>query len=261
MAKKKRDALIGGVDFELDFDLDDFDIDVEIEPAATRIIKPRMDVRSVSHRLTYRHAAELAEDIDLQKGARTFLWVDGSFYFGDLLEALVQKRHIGLKKLYISTLSLNQENVDSIKNLLMFTKVERVVLLLSGFFYSHYKFDLVPYMYHELDIDDRVQIAFCNTHCKIITFETSLGNYYTMHGSANLRSSNSLEQLMVEEGEELYRFNADIMESIASAYGTIDHSVKRDVRDAESWAAVLEAVQEREGKKKRRKAPTKEERV
>ncbi|MDD3410287.1 MAG: hypothetical protein PHY12_05715 [Eubacteriales bacterium] len=240
---------IDKIDFELDFDLSDFVADFDAEPTQSRILKPKMDIKSISHRVAYRKAEEMAEQIDLSKGARTFCWVNGSFYFGDLIEALVAKRGVGIKNLYVSTLSLNQENVDSLHNVItLLPTLEHVTLLLSGYFYSHYKYDLVPYLYEKLDIADKTQIAFCNTHCKIICIETAKGNFYTIHGSANLRSSNSIEQIMFEEGKELYDFNAQIMDGIAEAYGTIDHSVQREVRGMQSWQAVADAAKSAEAR-------------
>lgn len=233
------------IDFELDFDLGDFELvkDGEKEAAPrTRILKPRIDVRSVSQRVCYKNAQKMAAQIDLSPGARTFAWVSGDFIFGDLLEALVVKKRIDPRRIYICSLGMSQDNIDSLKNILCATRVEKLTVLLSGYFYSHERDRLIPYLYEQLDVGDVTQVAFANYHCKIIAVETWHGHYFTIHGSANMRSSNSIEQIVVEEGEELYRFNADIMEQQARLYGTIDHSVPSGyyIRRNAAWQAAAE---------------------
>lgn len=101
------------IDFELDFDLGDFDLTLGEESEdeggfKTRIMRPKMNVKNVSHKVVYRNAEKLAEKIDLTEGARTFAWVSGDFIFGDLLEALVMKKHISPKKIYICSLGMSQ---------------------------------------------------------------------------------------------------------------------------------------------------------
>ena len=260
------------MDFELDFDLGDFDFDVdgskelakeaskkavqdpeELEPVPqedVRILKPKIDVSSVCRFVSFANAEEFARQISLESGDRTFAWVSGSFIFGDIIEALMTARNVGIKKLHITSLSFSQENIDSLKNvmLMMGDELERLVLVLSGYQYSHEKFNLVPYMYEELD-DERniVQIAFGGWHCKIVEIETSSGHTISIHGSANLRSSNSIEQIMVEiDNKELHQFNVDIMERIAERFGTINykapHTRLKRIEGRQAWELSEEAV-------------------
>lgn len=243
-------AFDSAIDFELDFDLDDFDLTLGEESEdeggfKTRIMRPKMNVKNVSHKVVYRNAEKLAEKIDLTEGARTFAWVSGDFIFGDLLEALVMKKHISPKKIYICSLGMSQDNIDSLRNIIEWTDLEQLTILLSGYFYSHEKERLIPYLYKELDVGKKTQVVFSNYHCKIITVETFPGHFFTIHGSANMRSSNSIEQIVIEEGEELYRFNADIMDEQARLYGTINHDVPQNyyIRRDAAWQAVRESSQ------------------
>ena len=236
------DTNIIGLDFDLDFDLSDFDLLDDMADALDaapqqRILRPRMAKDDdVFHKTLFANAELFADQIDLTPGSRTFAWLSGTFIFGDIVEALVTRRGVGVKNLYVATLSLSQDNIDSLKNvmLLMGDDLEKLILVVSGYQYSHEKYNLVPYMYEELDDGtDRVQIAFGGWHAKIITLETVLGHTLTIHGSANLRSSNSIEQIMVEcDNHDLHRFNADIMQHIADRFGTINykapwHKLKR----------------------------------
>lgn len=221
-----------GIDVELDFDADDFDLIDGNAPAPekqrdVRILRPRLDRADLTQRVAYDNAEAFAKQIDLTLGARTFAWVSGNFIFGDIVEALITARRVGVKRLYICSLSFSQENIDSLKNVmqLMGDELQQITLVFSGYQYSHEKYDLVPYMYQELDDpQNRVQIAFGRWHAKIITMETVHGHTITIHGSANMRSSNSIEQLMVEvDDRELHDFNARLMDDIAARFGTINH--------------------------------------
>ncbi|MBQ3326507.1 MAG: hypothetical protein IJG86_01815 [Clostridia bacterium] len=239
------------VDAELDFDLSDFQIFdtdgggfLDESKAQKRILQPRIDVRDISHKVLFESAEKFAQQIDLRENARTFAWVSGNFIFGDIIEALVMKRDMFPKNIFICSLSISQENIDSLKNIiLMCPELERLTIVLSGYFYSHEKYGLVPYMYQELDDDsNKVQIAFGGYHAKVIAIETIYGNTLTIHGSANLRSSNSIEQVMVERGRDLYEFNAAIIEEIATKFGTINYNapsnkIKR-IEGNEAWRVI-----------------------
>lgn len=256
--KQEYDQNVFDIDFDLDFDLSDFDLidamtaDIGHTPEAQeRILRPRIDKNEILHHVMFANAEEFAEQIDLSPNARTFAWLSGNFVFGDIIEALITRRRVGIKRLYISTLSVSQENIDSMKNvmLLMRDELEKIVLVVSGYQYSHEKYNLVPYMYRELDDEsNRVQIAFGGWHTKIIAIETVLGNTLTIHGSANLRSSNSIEQIMVETSRDLFEFNANIMDGIAQRFGTINHNAKyfklKRIEGAEAYAISKEQAKE-----------------
>ena len=127
------------LDDDIDFSVADFSIVDEEEQ--TRIIKPKMAKSAIYNKADFQYARDLAAKICLERNARTTCIVPGNFIFGDLPEALVMYRGIDLKTIYCSTLSLSENNVDSFKNLLLFRNVEKINLMLSGYFYSHYKTD------------------------------------------------------------------------------------------------------------------------
>jgi hypothetical protein len=144
------------------------------------------------------------------------------------------ENNIRAKEMTISTLSMNDNNVDSLANLLNGGFVDRLNLIVSSYFFSHYRTTLVPYIYQELDREDRFQFAVAGSHCKICMMETYSGHHVVMHGSANLRSSSNIEQVMIEEGKALYDFNHEIQLAIVQKYATINH----EVRGGELWQAV-----------------------
>jgi hypothetical protein len=192
--------------------------------------------------LKYRNAELLANDINFNENNRYFVIIDGSFFFGDFIEAFIVKHNIHVKKMTISTLSMNKNNVDSLANLINGNYIDELNLLLSDYFYGHEKHDLIPYIYETLDIDNKFQLSFAGTHCKICIFETVNGRKFVFHGSANLRSSSNIEQIMLEESEGLYDFMDEIQNNILQEYKTINKSL----RGNKLWQKVQNQEKEEE---------------
>ncbi len=242
-------AFDANIDLELDFDLDDFDFgDKQGEPQG-RVMIPRMDKNGITRLVTFENAEAFARQIDLNDGALTYAWVNGSFLFGDIIEALCSARNMRPKAIYICSLGIGQENIDSLRNVMDYFGCERLYMLLSGYFYSHEKFGLIPYLYERLDVDDKFQVAFGNFHAKIICIETHSGHYMTIHGSANLRSSYSIEQLMVEVGQrDIFDFNAGLIQGLCEKYATIDYTKAKIEGKGALWQAVQQEAEKAAGR-------------
>ncbi len=193
--------------------------------------------------VAYEHAREMAREITLDNEHETFAFVSGNFVFGDLLEALVEERRISVRSLGIHTLSLNAENIDSIRNVLEMAPVTRLDVILSNYWYAHeLKTGMVGYLFEQLDLDGLdLRVAFAGTHCKVITVETPKGNVLTMHGSANLRSSGNVEQVHISPDRGLYDFCEGMNRRILDAYDVLNQDNRkrrRTVRRAALWQAM-----------------------
>lgn len=213
---------------ELDFfdlDLNDFDIsgDSKIE---TRVHKPKVFRPRRDSQVKFKDAKKLAKEIDLTKTPRVDCLISGSFIFGDFIEAFMVHHNVKAVKMVISTLSLSQENIDSLKTLLSKGYIDDLTLIVSDYFYSHERNTLVKYAYDELDHDDKFQLAVARTHTKICFFETLGGKKIVLHGSANLRTSDNIEQFTIEINEGLYNFYNEFHGEIISTYKTINKSVR-----------------------------------
>jgi hypothetical protein len=137
--------------------------------------------------------------MEIAPGCRCYAIVDGLFIFGDFIEALIVERGLKVKYMMVSTLTVNENNIDSLALLLDLGHGKQLDMILSGFFYSHERYNLVEYAYKELDKDDRFQMAICDSHCKIVLIGTECGMKLVVHGSANFRSSDNLEHFSLEE--------------------------------------------------------------
>lgn len=212
-------------DFDVDFDLDAFDIR-ETEMEETRYMKPRLYKPIPQKDIKYDNALALARELRLDPGGRANVVVSGSFIFGDFIEAYVTTHNIKIGKMTISTLSMSQENVDSLANLIHGGYVDQLNMIISHYFFSHERGVLIPYIYKTLDIDNRFQLAVAETHTKTVIFDTLGGKKIVMHGSANLRSSNNLEQFTIEDNPELFDFYDDYQSRIIEKYQTIRKPVR-----------------------------------
>jgi hypothetical protein len=203
-------------EFDVDLNLDDFDLQ-DSDPEETRYTKPKLYRPIAQHNIKYDNAVKLARDLYLEPGGRANVVVAGNFIFGDFIEAYIRTHNIKVGTMTITTLSLNQENIDGLEVLMRGGYVDRLNLIISHYFYSHERQVLVPYIYKTLDIDDRFQLAVAGTHTKTVTFDTLGGKKMVIHGSANLRSSNNAE---------LWEFYTDYQSKILDKYKTINHPIR-----------------------------------
>lgn len=222
---------VGGFDLE-DVNLSDFNL-MDGYEEETRIMKPKLYALKRSQ-VMFDNACRLAEDLPWEKGIRYDVIVSGNFIFGDFIEAFIVKNNAKVPRMTISTLSLSQDNVDSLVNLIVGGYVEELNLIVSAYFYSHERGTLIPYIYQELDLDNRFQLAVAGIHTKTCHFETAGGKRIVIHGSANMRSSGNIEQFTIEENGELYEFYDGIYNEIINRYATI----RKPIRQKQLWDVI-----------------------
>jgi hypothetical protein len=217
------------------FQPDDFTARTDIEvqrhrtPPRVRRLHPRM--------VLHRHAQEVAADVfPLAEGERVHLVVPGTFIFGDLIEAAAVAQNWLIEELWIATLSLSQANLESLRNLQCHDYLRDLHLILSEYWYVHNRprGGLVEYIHHLLDSPPQpplpdpdarisVQLSVTCSHAKIVLIRTADGGHYVLHGSANLRSSASIEALCIENDPDLYAFHRGWLGRLESLYHTVNH--------------------------------------
>lgn len=209
----------------------------------SRFIEPHGYQDIPDYKVKYSNAEKLATDIGtLPIGFRAFCILDGKFIFGDFIEALIVKNNWDVEDLTISTLSMSQENVDSLKNLLTGGFVRSLNMLVSHYYFAteRHKGGLIPYIYEQLDTGDAFQLGVASVHTKICMIRTACGKKVTIHGSANLRTSSNIEQIVVEHTPDLYDFSHGTHSAIIEKYRTINKPVRRN----NCWWAILQTEQE-----------------
>lgn len=191
-----------------------------------RYIKPAKVKNIPYKKLKYDKAVDLVNKIDFEALDRVYCIVSGNFIFSDFLEAFIVENNILVEEMTISTLSYSQHNIDSLKALIEGDFIQKLDLIVSDYFYSHERTDLIKYAYKSLDIDDKFQLSAAGTHCKIYQFKTSGGKHIICHGSVNMRSSGNIEQFVIEDNKELYDFNKEYQDKIIERYKTINKSIR-----------------------------------
>lgn len=215
------------LDINIDIDLSGFQLTKGT--FKTRYVKPRISKLKPESCMKYKKAEELAESVDTSSGFRHYSIVDGSFVFGDFIEALIVKNNWYCEEMFISTLSLNENNIDSLENLFNGGYLGKLTLVVSAYFYSHERQPnrLIDYILRSLDKDDRLDLVVTRSHCKICQFSTDKGHKITMRGSANLRSSQNLEQLDIDDNEDIYNINRDHHYDLRVKYGIINKNIEK----------------------------------
>lgn len=198
----------------------------------TRYTQPLPPITGIP--VLYQNAAKLAKDLKVGFGDRYNAIVSGDFVFGDFIGAYIWEHKIKVKKMLVSTLSLNQRNIETFARLADKGFIDKIDMVLSIYFYGNEKYQLIPYLRKKLDKNDRFQLAIAGIHTKIVQFETHDGEKVVIHGSANLRSSGNVEQFTIEENPTLYDFYEDLFGKVMERFGTI----QKDIRHHELWDVI-----------------------
>ena len=227
-------------DFNFDFDVNIIDekSEKDIFGLESDFIKIKVPVIDESY-ICYENAEKLAKEMGMIKSdERIHVMVSGSFIFGDFLEAWIVENNLWIDELTISTLSASQDNFDSINNLIEGEFVEQVNLLLSDYFYAHERRNLIPYLFETLN-KEKTQVAFADLHTKIILIRLNSGEKIIINGSANLRSSATVETFNIEMNDKLYDFHYAYHRNLLDRFAIN----KKSIRGKKTWQAITDTIQ------------------
>lgn len=196
---------------------------IELE---TRYIRQPLRNKLRADQVKYENAGRLARDIGiLHPGERVDALIAGSFIMGDFIMAYLVENKLHAKYMLVSTLSLSERNVLSFAKLIEHGYLDKLDMMLSTYFFANEYHGLIRYLYRELDHDDRFQLAVSDIHTKITMFDTPEGKF-VIHGSANLRSSQNVEQICIENNPELYDFYTDAFTKVIDVHKTIRKPIR-----------------------------------
>ena len=220
------------LDFDLDCDIPGFELEAADLSAAidTDFVKIRRYPRVRPAGVLYERATDLALSMpDLEDGEGIFCIVSGNFIFGDMLEALMVEKNWYAEEIFIATLSMSQENADSLANIFHGDYAREINLIVSDFWYAHerYKGGGIEYI-NQLMEGFNFSLSVAGLHTKIILIKTECGKHIVIHGSANLRSSRNLEQFSAENSKLLYEFNRAWMSKLMAEFKVSRKSLRGD---------------------------------
>ena len=206
-------------DFKIDFSSLSFDLG--FGAAEMESEKEREFIRAaVLNRqpVMFERAIDMARGIDITKDY--FCLVSGGFIFGDLIEALCFVHELRPKAVYMTTLGMSMDNADSIVNLVDCLDCKHVNLIVSNYFTAKERHNLVPYLVQEFT-GRPITVAVLASHCKICLIECEQGNII-ITGSANLSSSNNVEQFDFIHDDTLFSWIKAMLDSIIADFTVID---------------------------------------
>lgn len=170
------------------------------------------------HRVKYDKAAALAKEVaaGIAAGDTIHALLSGNFIFGDFLEALAVENGVKFKRLTLSTLAISDDNVISLHNMLETGFLERLEMVLSSYFWSHNRAN-AQFIYEHLCDTHGARIAVAGIHTKIALIETEKTKII-IHGSANMRSSRTIETITIEQDADLFAFHDTWHQAILDDY-------------------------------------------
>ena len=170
----------------------------------------------IKHNITekmvwYQKAYDLVDEIKINKGETVYCMLTGDFVFGDFIGAFIQNNNLEVKELTIISLSGSKDIYNMFDELMIQGWVAKINLLLSSYYLNTEKIKHTGTIRQLEELSDKhkanFNVYYSRVHQKIILIETKQGGKVVMHGSANLKSCQALEQLMIQENKELYDFN------------------------------------------------------
>ena len=211
------------IDLDIDFDIDfsgkkhSVNKNTLIDDCFIKLKNQKIATKDV----VYDNASFLAKEIKIQRGETIFFNLNGKFIFGDFIGAFIQENNLTVDELTIVSLSGGIDNFEMMEALIDRGWVAKINLILSDYFFrtetAKYTKTIGFLKTLEIKFGDKFNIAYTNMHSKVVLIKTShegKNGYITMQGSANLRSSQSLEQMSIHENKELYDFNYSYFKSL-----------------------------------------------
>lgn len=139
-----------------------------------------------------------------EPGDHTHAILRGDFVLGDLIPAILERGpciHVR-----IATLGLSEYNAETLARLCRAGTIGQITMVVSHYFEQVNKSTVYA------DVR-RILADFCHfvvmrSHAKVITLHTE-HDHWVIEGSANLRSSDNLEQMTVYNDADLLAFHSD----------------------------------------------------
>jgi hypothetical protein len=135
----------------------------------------------------------------------------GDFIFNDLITAVCRTRKP--LALHIATLSMSKANVDSLTAELRAENVGSIAILISNFF-EKTNVAIFEHLTKAAADHPAFTVAVERTHAKVALFQFGKSDRLTIETSANLRSSQNIEQITAIADPRLYDFHRQWLDEL-----------------------------------------------
>jgi hypothetical protein len=158
------------------------------------------------------NARFLLPHLPLLPDDRTHAILRGDFVLCDLIPMILE--HCGrCDHIHIATLGLSAANAEQLAQLVARNLIGQITLAVSHYFAQVDK--TTTYREVVAKLEGIAQIITTRTHAKVICLPTASG-HFVIEGSANLRSSDNTEQIVIFNDPDLLAWHARWMESLAT---------------------------------------------
>lgn len=203
------------------------------QPARQKIVHPRC--------VSFASAKKVASTIfPLAPGERAHVVVPGTFVYGDLIEAFAVQHDALITDLWVMTLSLNMANIESLHNLRAGDYVRDMHLIVSDYWYANERGEhgLLQAVQDDLSCAE-FQLSVTRSHGKVTLMQTAAGEYYVITGSANLRSTSTIENFVIENDRGLFEWHRDWLSKLEAQYFTYNEGInihsRKTLPKGEQW--------------------------
>jgi hypothetical protein len=142
---------------------------------------------------------------------RTHCVLRGDFVLCDLIPTIIEARG-RCAHLHIATLGLSTANADQLATLRARDLIGDITLVCSHYFAQVDK--ATTYREVVARLGRIAKIIVSRAHAKVICLPTASGDRYVIEGSANLRSSDNTEQMLITNDPDTLAFHTRWMEAI-----------------------------------------------
>lgn len=147
-----------------------------------------------------------------ENGERLHCILRGDFVLCDLIPLIVRARG-RCPHLRIATLGLSTSNAECLRALQSEGLVGEITLVASHYFQQVDK--NTTFRRVMTILGGAAKVIITRSHAKVFLIPTERGDWFAIEGSANLRSSDNLEQIVIFNDKETHDLHRDWMEELA----------------------------------------------
>jgi hypothetical protein len=177
-----------------------------------QIVKTERSRRGIQRLIRPENCAPILAALPRGEGARLHVLLRGDFVVCDLIAAIIEA-HGPASSVHIATLSMSGKNARQLADLSRRGLIGDLNVVVSHYFAKIDKKEIFPEVVAALDGIARLTVT--RTHCKVFTITTPETSW-VIEGSANLRSSDNLKQIVIFDDPDLLAFHADWMASLSA---------------------------------------------
>lgn len=217
-----------------DIDLDAIELNTDIADAVARLgerpppaftigenrfhfhrkkAQTRAGRRDIKQHIRPENAAGILPHLPVSPDDRTHCLLRGDFVLCDLIPTILEARG-ACPHLRIATLGLSIANADALACLVERGRVGALTLAVSHYFAQIDR--AIVFRAVEARLAHVARLTVKRTHAKVICLPTAAGDHFVIEGSANLRSSDNLEQMLITNDPETHDFHAAWLDELAA---------------------------------------------